>query len=224
MPSITVEPGVSPLTITNHNVPLIPNELEFLRVKIDNPSHRFCELHDFIDAFTFPKFVGPTLITLIRKIVMQSVASRAHALLTFQPITDSDTLKLDRCVAAKVHATSGFPWHFNMDIATLPVSLHGFNFPSIRRINASIAIDGLARDLNHHIPAYRNMALITLADWTCHINNCSNPLVRPGILKDFSQRLHSHCSCRMGNCTEANGIYETPSLSSSHRLQPYTQR
>ena len=36
------------------------------------------------------------------------------------------------------------------------------------------------------------MALITLADWTCHINNCSNPLVRPSILKDFSRHLHSH--------------------------------
>lgn len=192
MPSITVQPGVSPLIITNHEVPLIPDELEFLRVKIDHPTHRFQELHDFIDAFTFPKFVGPTPITLVRKIVMQSIASRARALLTLQPITDSDALKLDRLVAAKVHATSGFPWMFNTEIATLPVSLHGFDFPSIRRINASIAVDGLARDLNHHIPAYRNMALITLADWTCSINDCINPLTGSGLLKDFTRRLHFH--------------------------------
>jgi hypothetical protein len=75
MPSIMVEPRVSPFSITNHDVPLIPNELEFLRVKIDNPSHRLRELHDFVEAFTFPKFIGPTPITLIRKIVMQSIAS-----------------------------------------------------------------------------------------------------------------------------------------------------
>ena len=192
MPSITVAPGVSPLTITNHDVPLIPNELEFLRVKIDNPSHRYHEIHNFIEAFTFPKFIGPTPITLIRKIVMQSIASRARALLTLQPITDADALKLDRCVAAKVHALSGFPWIFNTEIATLPTSLHGFDFPSIRRINASIAVDGLARDLNHHIPAYRNMALITLADWTCSINGCINPLDGDGILKDFARRLPFH--------------------------------
>jgi hypothetical protein len=120
---------------------------------------------------------------------MQSIASRARALLTFQPIIDTDALKLDRLIASKVHEISGLPWIFNTEIATLPVSLHGFEFPSIRRINASIAVDGLARDLNHHITAYRNMALITLADWTCHINECIDPLVEPGILKNFSRRL-----------------------------------
>jgi hypothetical protein len=192
MPSITVEPGVSPLIVTNHDVPLISNELEFLRVKIDNPSHRFQELYNFIDAFTFPKFIGPTPITLTRKIVTQSIASRARALLTLQPITDTDALKLDRLIAAKVHATSGFPWIFNTEIATLPVSLHGFDFPSIRRINASIAVDGLARDLNHHIPAYRKMALISLADWTCSINDCVSPLDGLGIYKDFTRRLQYH--------------------------------
>ena len=190
MPSITVQSGVSPLVVTDHSVPLVPNELDFLRVKINNPSYRFRELHDFIEAFTLPKFVGPTPITLIRKIAMQSIASRARALLSFQPITDTDALKLDRSIASKVHSASGFPWIFNTEIATLPVSLHGFDFPSIRRINASIAVDGLARDLNHHIPAYRNMALITLADWTCSLNNCVHPLAEPGISKDFSRRTH----------------------------------
>ena len=190
MPSITIQPGVSPLNITNHDVPLILNELDFLRVKINNPAYRFQELHDFIEAFTLPKFVGPTPITLMRKIAMQSIASRARALLSFQPITDTDALKLDRSVAAKVHAASGFPWIFNTEIATLPVSLHGFEFPSIRRINTSIAVDGLACDLNHHIPAYRNMALITLADWTCSVNDCIHPLTQPGINKDFSRRIH----------------------------------
>ena len=121
---------------------------------------------------------------------MQSLASRAHALLSLQPISDADALKLDRSVAAKVHAISGFPWIFNSEIATLPVSLHGFEFPSIRSINVSIAVDGLARDLNHHIISYCNLVLITLADWTCTLNNCTNPLVEPGISKNFSRRMH----------------------------------
>ena len=190
MPSITVQPRVSPLIFSHHDVPLIPDELDFLRVKINNPSYRFRELQDFVEAFTFPKFIGPTPITLIRKIVMQSIASRAHALLSFQPITDTDALKLDRLIAAKVHAISGFPWVFNTEIATLPVSLHGFEFPSIRRITASLAVDGLSRDLNHHISAYRAMALITLADWTCTANDCINPLTEPGIFKDFTRRIH----------------------------------
>jgi len=77
MPSITLTAGVSPMVITNHDVPLLANELEFLRVKIDDAAYRYRELRDFIDAFTFPKFIGPTPITLIRKIVMQSIVSRA---------------------------------------------------------------------------------------------------------------------------------------------------
>jgi len=192
MLSITVEPGASPMSITNHNIPLIPNELEFLCVKIDNPSHRFCELHDFVEAFTFPKFIGPTPITLIRKIVMQPIAPRVCALLTLQLITDADALKLNRVIVAKVHALSSFLWIFNTEIATLPVSLHGFDFPSIRRINASIAVDGLARDLNHHIPAYCNMAHITIADWTCSINHCVNPLTGTGIKQFFTPHLQYH--------------------------------
>jgi hypothetical protein len=192
MPSITFKPRVSPLTITNHDVPLIPNQLDFLHVKINNPSHRFTEIHDFIEAFTFPKFIGPTPITLIRKIVMQYIASRARALLTLQPITDDDALKLDRLIAAKVHALSGFPWIFNTEFATLPISLHGFDFPSIHRINTSIAVDGLVHDLNHHIPTYRNMALITLVNWTCSINDCVNPLQGIRIHKDFTRRLPYH--------------------------------
>lgn len=107
MPSITVDPAVSPMIVSYHDVPLIPDQLDFLCVKIDNLSYCFQELQDFVKAFTFPKFVGPTPITLTRKIVMQSIASQAHALLTFQPITDSDAFKLDKLVAAKVHLLSG---------------------------------------------------------------------------------------------------------------------
>jgi hypothetical protein len=29
-----------------------------------------------------------------------------------------------------------------------------------------IVIEGITCDLNHHIPAYQQVALITLADWT----------------------------------------------------------
>ena len=54
----------------------------------------------------------------------------------------------------------------------LPVDLHRLNYPYVAHINAGITIKGLWCDLNHHIPAYRNMARLTLANWTCLINNC----------------------------------------------------
>ncbi|KAJ7460332.1 hypothetical protein FB451DRAFT_1405560 [Mycena latifolia] len=75
----------------------------------------------------------------------------------------------------------------NSDILTLPVDLHGLDFPSIARINDSISIDGLQRDLNHPIPSYQTLARITLADWTCSINNCTNPIDYEGLTRDFTR-------------------------------------
>jgi hypothetical protein len=76
-------------------------------------------------------------------------------------------------------------------MATLPVSQHGFGFPSIARINTGLSIEGLLRDLSHHIPAYRSMALITRADWTCEKNGCVNPLDGIGLQKDHLHRIKS---------------------------------
>ena len=60
----------------------------------------------------------------------------------------------------------GFPYRGNTKILTLPVEHHGMEFPSIAWINMGIVIEGITCDLNHHIPAYQQVALITLADWT----------------------------------------------------------
>ena len=65
----------------------------------------------------------------------------------------------------------------------------GFSFPLITRINAGIALQRLHRDLNHHIPAYRQIARITLADWTCSLNKCINPISRPNHCKSQYPKL-----------------------------------
>jgi len=72
-------------------------------------------------------------------------------------------------------------------ILTLPVEHHGMDFSSIARINMGLEVEGIARDLNHHIPAYRQIALITLADWTCTINGCVGPLDGLGFNRNFLQ-------------------------------------
>lgn len=187
--SVSVGQGVDPMIITEHKIALIKNDLDFLRTKVDNPTARFDELKAFIDAFQFPKIMGRLPITLLRKIVSQNIVSKCRALLSLQLITIADAEKLDKAIMHKVHDALGFPFHPTTDIAMLPISQHGFGFPSIARINAALAIDGLSRDLNHHIPAYRDMAKITLADWTCEKNGCQNPLDGPGLEKDQSRRM-----------------------------------
>lgn len=90
-----------------------------------------------------------------------------------------------------VHDIMGFPFRPSSDIATLPLVPRGFEFPSVARMNQGIAVSGLTCNLNHHIPAYRSMAIITLADWTCSRNACMAPLDGLGLMKDFSYHTKS---------------------------------
>jgi hypothetical protein len=92
MPSITVQDGgrYDPEAVTWHEVPLKIDELQFLRKRVDDPASRFEELQDFIKNFCFPKFSIQTPITLACKIVMQNIVSRCRALLSLQPVKDSD--------------------------------------------------------------------------------------------------------------------------------------
>jgi hypothetical protein len=85
----------------------------------------------------------------------------------------------------------GFPFQLATSITTLPVSQHGFGFSLITRINTGLSIEGLFRDLNHHILAYQSMALITQADWTCKKNGCVNPLDGISLQKDHLRWIES---------------------------------
>jgi hypothetical protein len=176
MQSVSIGRGVDPMVIQEHEVPLIHDELEFLRAKVNDPNSRFQEILALIDTFQFPRTVKRPPITLLRKVVAQNLTSRIRALLTLQPVKHADAEKLDHRVLERVHNMLGFPFRPNTSIATLPISLRGFDFPSISRINQAIAISGVSRDLNHHIPAYRAMAQITLADWMCEKNGCQSPI------------------------------------------------
>jgi hypothetical protein len=186
MPSITVAEGIHLWTISQHEVPLNAGELEFLRAKVDDPGWRYQGLKDFVEAYKFPKLTMRTPITLLHKIAAQCIVARCRALLSIQPIKNNDALLLDKQIAGKIHMALGFPYRGNTNILTLPVEHHGLDFPSIARINMGLVVEGLARDLNHHIPAYRNVALITLADWTCGINSCITPIDGLGLRRNFS--------------------------------------
>ncbi|KAJ7670832.1 hypothetical protein DFH06DRAFT_1370021, partial [Mycena polygramma] len=170
----------------HYQVPVIRTGLDFLNAKVDDPGVRFTELKDIIDAFAFPRLTGRLPITLLRKMVAQNIVSRCRALLSLQPIKQADAEALDVRISMKIHAILGMPFSPNSKILTLPVSHHGLGFPSVARINAGIVVDGISRDLNHHITAYQTMARITLAEWTCSINACIYPLDGIGLRKTFT--------------------------------------
>ncbi|KAF8233571.1 hypothetical protein L208DRAFT_1203923, partial [Tricholoma matsutake] len=158
----------------------------FLRTQVDDPKNRYLELVDIIDSFSFPAFAFRSPFTLLCKIISQNVVSRCHALLSLQPILHNDVIHLDQRIMKCMHDILGFLFCPSSWVSTLPLALGSFDFPSLARINTGIAIDGLAWDINHHIPAYRTMALITLADWTCQINRCIYPLDHEGLSRSFT--------------------------------------
>ncbi|KAJ7098214.1 hypothetical protein C8R43DRAFT_907686, partial [Mycena crocata] len=144
MPSVTIQPGVDPLTVSYHDVPVIRTGLVFLNAKVDDPGVRFNEMKDIIDVFAFPRLTGRLPITLLRKMVAQNIVSRCRALMSLQPIKQVDAEALDARVSGKIHAILGMPFSPSSRILTLPVALHGLGFPSLARINAGIlwASDG----------------------------------------------------------------------------------
>ncbi|KZV82964.1 hypothetical protein EXIGLDRAFT_736049 [Exidia glandulosa HHB12029] len=188
MPSITNKPSISPFKITFHPVPVVTGRLSFLNTDIDNANATYELLRDLINNFAVPKFHTHTPITLLRKIVNQNIVSKARARLCLQPIQQPQARHLDSLISTLVHRTLRFKYHPSPDILFLPINLHGFGFSSIERINDSIAIDGLGRDLNHQVLAYRQMARITLADWTCKLNKCIHPFHDSGFNASTSHK------------------------------------
>jgi hypothetical protein len=185
MPSITI-PENGPYEegeITWHDQ---LGEISFLRAKVDDTANRFVELQDFIRNFRFPRFAIQTPITLARKIISQIIVSKCRALLSLQPIKQPDAEQLDRMISAKVHDLMRFPFTPQTNVLTLPLNHHGLDFPSVARVNAGIAAEGLMRDLNHHIQAYRVVARITYADWMCRYSNCGQPIDGGGLHKRYN--------------------------------------
>ena len=115
----------------------------------------------------------------MRGIVSQCVISKLRPHLALQSISNSHALHLDSLLASKIHQHLHFPFRFPTTLLSTPLDLHGLCFPSISRLNASLAVSGLHRDLTHHLPSFQNMALITLSDWTCLFNRCVHPLSPP---------------------------------------------
>ncbi|KAL0571565.1 hypothetical protein V5O48_010397 [Marasmius crinis-equi] len=159
--------------------------IEFLRVHVNDPHAQFDKLSLIIDGFEFPVLRRNLPLTLIRRIITSSLVSRIKPHLATQPLTIADAKKLDQLISNKVHSYLGWPFHFNTTLLSLPIPHLGFDFPSISRLNQSLAVKGLIRDLNHHVAMFRDMAQISLADWMCNLNNCSYPIEGKSLSRSF---------------------------------------
>ncbi|PPR01348.1 LOW QUALITY PROTEIN: hypothetical protein CVT26_015406 [Gymnopilus dilepis] len=193
MPSISYADPQADCTY-NNKVPVVTDHTTFLRVPINRPDLQFAHLRDIVMNFHFPVLKRRLPLTALRRIISQQVISKIRPHISLQPIAHGDATSLDHLLSAKVHEYLGFPFRFNPQLLTQPLRFRGFDFPSISRINSSLAVSGLQRDLNHHLTPFRHMSAITLADWTCQFNGCINPLspiARPNIKTINSEKVPS---------------------------------
>ena len=165
--------------LTWHEVPVVTSHTTFLRVPINRPHLQFLALRDLVLSFSFPPSPRRLPLTVLRHLIAQTLVSKIRPHLALQPISHKHATNLDHLIAQKVHEYLGFPFRFKTLLLSTPLRLRGFGFPSIARINASLSVAGLHRDLNHHLSPFLKMAHISLADWSCQHNHCLNPLINP---------------------------------------------
>ncbi|KAI0364747.1 hypothetical protein BV20DRAFT_955566 [Pilatotrama ljubarskyi] len=185
MPSVDPTNPDSPHT-TLHPVPITTNFFEFLHVQINDPDAQYEKIRHIISHFSFPNLPTRLPLTALRRILTSCLVSRIRPYLSYQPLPRSSVLDLDCLLAHHIHDYLGFPFHFSTHLLFAPLSHLGFEFRSLSQLNDAAAIEGLLRDLNHHVPAFRSMARITLADWTCMFNKCRSPL-EGSVSRSFSR-------------------------------------
>ncbi|KAG1717450.1 hypothetical protein EDB19DRAFT_1653514, partial [Suillus lakei] len=186
-------PSVLPANPTSQivcmrEVRVIPSHMEFLRVFVNNPLAQFAKLCDIINSFAFPHLHCQLPLTALHRIISQCLVSQICPLITFQPITRTQAQQLDHMIACLVHNYYHFPYHFHSTLLSLPIDLFGMGFPSISHLNDT---QGMLCNLNHHIPAFRTMAAITLSNWMCSLNHCVYPLDGPSVHRSFARQNHA---------------------------------
>ncbi|KAF5333796.1 hypothetical protein D9758_015263 [Tetrapyrgos nigripes] len=185
MPTVSPENPFDECLVPLATVPVSSDCIHFLRTDVDRPKAQYFFLRDLIIDFQLPLLSKQLPLTAIRCILSQCLISKIRPRLSYQPISHADAVHLDVLIASKVHHYFGYPFHPSSTLLSLPVSHFGFDFPSIAELNLDSAVRGLLRDLNHHVPVFRQMARITLADWSCSLNCCLHPFVYDSLHRSF---------------------------------------
>ncbi|KAG2095674.1 uncharacterized protein F5147DRAFT_747684 [Suillus discolor] len=139
LPSVWPADPTSP-TVCMRSVRVITSHVEFLRVSVNDPLTQFAKIRDIIVSFSFPRMHCQLPLTALRRIISQCLVSRIRPLLAFQPVTRIQAQQLDHMIARHVHDYYRFPFHFNSTLLSLPTDLFGMGFPSISRLNDTLAL------------------------------------------------------------------------------------
>lgn len=187
-PSISPKNTTDPFALTEHRLEVERQGFEFCRATIDDADYRYKEITDLVERFRFATFGRRPGLPMIRKQVKSMLIAKIRPLIAMIPLKRDQAQAIDTAIARRIHNMMSFPYQFNSKILTHPIELGGLDFPSVERMNNAIAIEGMRRDLCHHIGIYRKMARITLADWTCSFNNCISPIEGKGLKESHTHK------------------------------------
>ncbi len=148
-------PPAQPEIPVQHDLSVSTSHIEFLRLSINDPSATIPQAEEFDIIFDFPSLLNIRLpLPALRRVLSQCLVSKIRPHLAISQFPRQTAIHLDHLIAAKVHEYFSFPFCFNSGLLSLPLSLHGFNFPSVSHLNRVAAMNGLLRDLNHHIGTF----------------------------------------------------------------------
>jgi ribonuclease HI len=154
----------------------VSNKLVFMKTEIDNPRKMYEELMSVVQTFALPTLNTKMSIAVVRRIISQLLIPKLSARIRLQPLSREQAEKIDTSIAEVVNGYYGWCPRVSADILMAAIEDNGFGFPSITDINAAITVKGLHRDLNHPIKVIRQIAEITMQEWSCTFNQCLNPL------------------------------------------------
>ncbi|KAK4700819.1 hypothetical protein P7C70_g5424, partial [Phenoliferia sp. Uapishka_3] len=159
-------------------VPVSRRAPVFLRTPINNPEERMKECLKIVESAFLPRLHGsmPMPLALLLTEVERRLITRIEARLALQPIKPADAAILDTKIVQRIKAYYGWTFSPIAEFLNLKLKHQGLELPSIQDRNAAVAVRGLVRDLNHHIPHLREMAEISFAQWRCRKSGCLDPL------------------------------------------------
>lgn len=155
-------------------VPLLPKAV-LLRTTIDDPAASKARIAARIADFPMPSLPGlPPAV--LRKALWGVLIPSIRALLQLQPVRAKDARDLDDMITRKWCAALNVP-STTTPLLFLPLDRHGFDLPSVERLNDEVAVESLVRMLNHHLRPFSTAAAMVLANWSCNAHHkCNNPL------------------------------------------------
>src|SRR5947207_5113884 len=121
------------------------DRLTFLKTLINDQQSMYNELKMVIGNFALPTIPKRLPVTAVRRIIAQLLIPKISQRLRLQPVSRNQAKLLDNQLSDFINKYYKWTSRIPSDVLHLAIENHGFEFPSIADINASVTIKGLVQ-------------------------------------------------------------------------------